>query len=101
MITAFERLKEIGGGIVLVKDGKIDIEIPLPLRGMMASMPMEELIEKEKELFEYIKDRGYRYEDPIYTIVFFTSTHLPYIRITQKGLYDVMNKTVLFPAIMR
>lgn len=101
MITAFERLKEIGGGIVLVKEGKVDIEIPLPLRGMMASMPMKELIEKEKELFEYIKDRGYLYEDPIYTIVFFTSTHLPYIRITQKGLYDVMNKSVLFPAIMR
>ncbi|MER2057624.1 MAG: adenine deaminase C-terminal domain-containing protein [Niallia sp.] len=101
MITAFERLKEIGGGIVLVKNGKIDIEIPLPLRGMMAAMPMEELIKKEKELLQYIKDKGYRYEDPIYTIVFFTSTHLPYIRITQKGLYDVMNKSVLFPAIMR
>ncbi|SLL37252.1 Putative adenine deaminase YerA [Mycobacteroides abscessus subsp. abscessus] len=101
MITAFERLKEIGGGIVLVKNGKVDIEIPLPLRGMMAAMPMEELIKKEKELLQYIKDRGYRYEDPIYTIVFFTSTHLPYIRITQKGLYDVMNKSVLFPAIMR
>ena len=101
MITAFERLKEIGGGIVLVKNGKVDIEIPLPLRGMMASMPMAELIEKEKELLEYIKDKGYQYEDPIYTIVFFTSTHLPYIRITQKGLYDVMNKNVLFPAIMR
>ena len=68
---------------------------------MMASMPMAELIEKEKELLEYIKDKGYQYEDPIYTIVFFTSTHLPYIRITQKGLYDVMNKNVLFPAIMR
>jgi adenine deaminase len=101
MITAFNRLKEIGGGIVLVKNGKVDIEIPLPLRGMMAAMPMEELIKKEKELLQYIKDRGYQYEDPIYTIVFFTSTHLPYIRITQKGLFDVMNKSVLFPAIMR
>ena len=101
MITAFNRLKEIGGGIVLVKNGKVDIEIPLPLRGMMAAMPMEELIKKEKELLQYIKDRGYQYEDPIYTIVFFTSTHLPYIRITQKGLFDVMNKSILFPAIMR
>ncbi|WP_312096064.1 adenine deaminase C-terminal domain-containing protein [Niallia sp.] len=101
MIIAFERLKEIGGGIVLVKNGQVDIEIPLPLRGMMASIPMAELIKKEKELLKYIKEKGYRYEDPIYTIVFFTSTHLPYIRITQKGLYDVMNKSVLFPAIMR
>jgi len=101
MKIAFQRLKEIGGGIVLVKDGKIDVEIPLPLRGMMAEMPLSELIEKEKELIKYIKEKGYAFEDPFYTIVFFTSTHLPYIRITQKGLYDVMNKNVLFPAIMR
>ncbi|KAB7672447.1 adenine deaminase [Bacillus sp. B1-b2] len=101
MIKAFNRLKEIGGGIVLVKNNKIDIEIPLPLKGMMSDLSLGELMEKEKELIQYIKEKGYCFEDPFYTIVFFTSTHLPYIRITQKGLYDVMNKNVLFPAIMR
>jgi adenine deaminase len=101
MIKAFNRLKEIGGGIVLFKDGALDLEIPLPLKGMMAEMPVSALIKKEKELLQYIKKKGYVFEDPIYTLVFFSSTHLPYIRITQRGLYDVMNKSVLFPAIMR
>ncbi|WP_429773967.1 hypothetical protein, partial [Bacillus licheniformis] len=27
--------------------------------------------------------------------------HLPYIRVTPKGIFDVMKKTVLFPSIMR
>jgi adenine deaminase len=32
---------------------------------------------------------------------FFSATHLPYIRITPRGIFDVMKKTVLFPTIMR
>ncbi|GKU84511.1 adenine deaminase C-terminal domain-containing protein [Niallia sp. NCCP-28] len=101
MIKAFNRLKEIGGGIVLIKDGKILIELSLPLKGLMADIPLMSLIKKEKDLIKIIKELGFAYEDPIYTLAFFSATHLPYIRITQKGLYDVLNKNVLFPAIMR
>lgn len=101
MMKAFNRLKEIGGGIILFKDGKVEEELHLPLKGLMAEIPLVELIKKEKGLISTIKELGFRYEDPIYTLGFFTATHLPYIRITQKGLYDVINKNVLFPAIMR
>lgn len=101
MILAFNRLKEIGGGIVIYKDGILAIELPLPLKGVMADMPIHELIKTEKKLLQYIKDAGFPFDDPIYTLVFFSATHLPYIRITQRGLYDVMNKNVLFPSIMR
>ena len=62
---------------------------------------MPELIEEEKTLKGLLKERGYRFSDPIYTLLFLQSTHLPYIRMTQKGIYDVMKKTVLFPTIMR
>jgi adenine deaminase len=101
MIMAFNRIKELGGGIVLVDDGEILAEIPLILGGIMSEAPMEEIIEKEKALFTYLKDRGYPFDDPIYSLLFFSSTHLPYIRITQQGIYDVMNKMILFPTIMR
>ncbi|WP_445490037.1 adenine deaminase C-terminal domain-containing protein [Niallia sp. 03133] len=101
MIKAFKRLKEIGGGIVLYKEGKLIFEITLPLNGMMADIPIQELIKKEKELIQIIKGAGFSFDDPIYALAFFSSTHLPYIRITQRGLFDVLNKSVLFPAIMR
>jgi adenine deaminase len=55
----------------------------------------------EKRLLEELRIRGYSFSDPIYSLLFFSSTHLPYIRITQRGMFDVMNKTVLFPSIMR
>jgi adenine deaminase len=101
MIAAFKRMKELGGGIVACEDGQPVQEIPLRLQGIMSSHPMAELMAEEKLLLEYLKEKGYRFADPIYSLLFFSSTHLPYIRITQQGIYDVMKKTVLFPTIMR
>jgi adenine deaminase len=101
MIAAFNRMKELGGGIVACEHGKTVQEIPLRLQGIMSSHPVAELMAEEKLLLEYLKEKGYRFADPIYSLLFFSSTHLPYIRITQQGIYDVMKKTVLFPTIMR
>ncbi|MFC0189964.1 adenine deaminase C-terminal domain-containing protein [Fictibacillus aquaticus] len=101
MKRAFDRAKEIGGGIVLTEDGAVVAEIKLPLAGGMSNSAVEELIVEEKTLTEELRARGYVYEDPIYSLLFFSSTHLPYIRITQRGIYDVKNKGLLFPSIMR
>lgn len=101
MITAFNRMKELGGGITVSERGRIVQEIPLKIKGVMSEQKVEILIEKEKELLHYLRERGYQFLDPIYSLLFFSATHLPYIRITQQGMYDVMNKAVLFPTIMR
>ncbi|MDQ0974080.1 adenine deaminase [Neobacillus niacini] len=101
MLTAFERMKELGGGIVMVEEEKVVCEIPLKLNGIMSNLPIKELMNEEKKLLVELKYRGYSFSDPVYSLLFFSATHLPYIRITQQGMYDVMNKTVLFPSIMR
>ncbi|KQL17761.1 adenine deaminase C-terminal domain-containing protein [Cytobacillus solani] len=101
MMKAFYRMKELGGGIVVSDKGEIVQEIPLKVKGVMSDQKVETLIEQEKKLLVYLRERGYQFSDPIYSLLFFSSTHLPYIRITQQGMYDVMNKTVLFPTIMR
>ncbi|MDF2904291.1 MAG: adenine deaminase [Bacillus sp. (in: firmicutes)] len=101
MFTAFNRMKEIGGGIVCCENGEIMQEIPLQLMGIMSDKKVDELIIEENQLLAYLKECGYKFADPIYSMLFFSSTHLPYIRITQQGMYDVMNKMVLFPTIMR
>ncbi|MCB6745812.1 adenine deaminase C-terminal domain-containing protein [Anaerostipes hadrus] len=54
-----------------------------------------------KKFAGILRDRGYAYDDPMYSLLFLCATHLPYIRITSKGMYDVMKKTILFPTIMR
>ncbi|MBD8006627.1 adenine deaminase C-terminal domain-containing protein [Bacillus norwichensis] len=101
MRLAFKRMKEIGGGIVLAENGSVIHEIRLPLAGMMSNKDLPMLIEEEEELRHLLADRGYPFSDPVYSLFFLSSTHLPYIRVTQRGMYDVMNKTVLFPTLMR
>ncbi|MBM7662764.1 adenine deaminase [Bacillus mesophilus] len=101
MLLAFKRMKELGGGIVLVENGKVIFELALPLAGRMSNLPLEELIPLEKEFKALMKERGYLYLDPVYSLLFLSSTHLPYIRVTPMGIYDVMKKMVLFPTIMR
>ncbi|MEN1969595.1 adenine deaminase C-terminal domain-containing protein [Lentibacillus sp. N15] len=101
MLLAWKRLKEIGGGIVLAHQGEILFELPLTLGGIMFAGEMDQLIEKEKQLKQHLREFGYTYEDPVYSILFLSATHLPYIRITQQGIVDVKKREVLFPAIMR
>ncbi|MGV3273147.1 adenine deaminase [Bacillus sp. CIS52] len=101
ILLAFSRMKEIGGGIVLAENGKILHEIPLALNGSASAESFEDVLEKEQKLRTLLEERGYRFCDPIYTLLFLQSTHLPYIRITPRGIFDVMKKTVLFPSIMR
>ncbi|WP_100334195.1 adenine deaminase C-terminal domain-containing protein [Bacillus alkalisoli] len=101
MLFAFERMKAIGGGIVLAENQEIVCEISLPIGGMMSEEEMPKLIEEEEVLRQQLMKRGYKFNDPVYTLLFLSSTHLPYIRITPVGIYDVMNKTVLFPSVMR
>ncbi|MFD1737913.1 adenine deaminase C-terminal domain-containing protein [Bacillus salitolerans] len=101
MMLAFNRMKELGGGIVIAENGKILFELALPLSGRMSTLPLEDLMKLETEYKQIMKDRGYPFLDPVYTLLFLSSTHLPYIRVTPVGIYDVMKKMVLFPAIMR
>ena len=101
MQLAFERMQAIGGGIVLVENSEILHEVPLPLIGRMSNVDMAQLIQIEKKMIALLKERGYRYDDPAFTLFFFSATHLPFIRLTPSGLYDVKNKEVLVPPMKR
>ncbi|KKI91402.1 adenine deaminase [Bacillus sp. SA1-12] len=101
MLAAYRRMKEIGGGIVLIENGDVLFEMPLQLNGSASNEELESVMLKQDKLNTLLKERGYRFDDPIYSLLFFSSTHLPYIRITPLGIFDVMKKTVLFPTIMR
>ncbi|MEK3976591.1 adenine deaminase C-terminal domain-containing protein [Psychrobacillus sp. FSL K6-1267] len=101
MLQAFNEIKKMNGGIVIVENEQVVCSISLPIGGGLSDKPMEALIEEEVELKKELAARGFKHGDAIYTLLFLQSTHLPYVRITQKGIFDVMKKKVLFPAVMR
>lgn len=101
MKYAFEQIKKMNGGIVLVENGEVVESIPLTIGGSYFDGEVAELIQKEIALKRALKERGYRHTDAVYTLLFLLSTHLPYIRITPQGLYDVMKQEVMIPAVIR
>lgn len=101
MLIAFNEMKKMKGGIVIVENGRVLESLPLSIGGGLSAEPVEVLIEQELALKKALQERGYHLGDAIYTLLFLQSTHLPYIRITQRGIFDVMKKTVLFPSVMR
>ena len=101
MLNAFNEIKRIGGGMVVTENGETVATLPLPIGGGLSDEPMETLIVQELNLKAALKERGYKFADAVYTFLFLQSTHLPYIRITQLGLYDVMKNKVLVPATER
>ncbi|MFP7201483.1 adenine deaminase C-terminal domain-containing protein [Lysinibacillus halotolerans] len=101
MKVAFNELKRLKGGMVLVENKEVIVSIPLALNGTLFDGDVEELIQYELALKSALQERGYRHSDAVYTLLFLQATHLPYIRITPRGIYDVMKKKVMLPAVMR
>ena len=76
-------------------------ELPLALSGAMSTEDLETLISQVNGLIDTLKRYGYELSDPMYNLFFLSSMHLPYIRVTPKGIIDVMKRETIVPANMR
>lgn len=101
MKLAFQIMKNLKGGIVLVENGQLIASIPLEIGGTNYKGNLELLIELEEKMKQALAERGHNFSDAIYTLLFLQSTHLPYVRITQRGIIDVMKQRVMLPSVMR
>ena len=101
MLNAFNEMKQLGGGMVLTENGVSIATLPLAIAGGLSIEPMEKLIKQELDMKAALKVRGYHHADAVYTFLFLQSTHLPYVRITQLGIFDVMKNEVLIPVTER
>ncbi|WP_139492218.1 adenine deaminase C-terminal domain-containing protein [Brevibacillus dissolubilis] len=95
MAQALQRVITIGGGVVMLEQGQSVFEMPLPIIGKVTDAPMEEVISQAERFEAIMRDKGYSHLDPIYSLLFFTATHLPFLRITIDGLYDVKKAVYL------
>lgn len=99
MKEALQEILKSKGGVAMIEEGEVLFHMPLPIGGKMTDEPMEVVIEESERFTTLMKERGYRFNDPIYSLLFFTATHLPFIRFTKAGIYDVKSGTLIYPAI--
>ncbi len=87
---AMNRVAELGGGMVVVDQGKIQAELALPIAGLISEQPLAEvndLLEKAKKAaFDQGVLKGI---DPFMTLSFLSLPVIPSLRILTRGAFSV------------
>jgi len=96
MCVASNKLIETQGGIVAVKDGAIISLVELPVGGIMSEEPVEKLAEKVSKFRETCRRLGViEYPTSILSIMVLSLPVAPCIRMTDKGIFDVLQNRLL------
>lgn len=91
MAFAGNKLAEVNGGMVAVRNRKVIALLELPIAGLMSDKPIQEVAEKVEILSEAWRQLGCKLKRPFMTMSFLALPVLPELRITDKGLIDTVN----------
>ena len=89
MSVAVARLAELGGGQVVVLNGQIMAELPLPLGGLMSDRGLGEVAAGMEQARIAVRELGVQLPSPFMTLSFLGLSVIPDLRITDLGLIDV------------
>ena len=93
MALAVNRIKENHGGIVVVRDGTILAELPLEIAGIMSDRPLTQV----NDALENAKEAAHKLGvndgiDPFMTLSFMSLPVIPTLRLTTRGVIDVITQ---------
>ena len=90
MALAVNRLREIGGGQIIVSEGEVRATVPLPIAGLMSDRDAMAVNSQIKQLDFWLKELGIPEEFSTFMILAFMSLPvIPELRLTDRGLVDV------------
>ena len=89
MHHAVLRLAELGGGIAVVADGKVQAELPLPVAGLLSDLGLGEVVAATRACVEAARALGCEVPSPFQSLAFLALSVIPSLKITDRGLVDV------------
>ena len=89
MVTAAERLRELGGGLVVADGDRVLAELPLPVAGLLSDRPLAEVLAASRELGAAVRALGITFPQPVQMLAFLSLSVIPALKITDRGLVDV------------
>jgi adenine deaminase len=89
MEACVRRLAELGGGLVIVNDGAVLAELPLPAAGLMSDRPGAEVAARLWDLRRTAYSLGVQVRTPFMALSFLGLSVIPSLKITDRGLVDV------------
>ncbi|HEY8443787.1 MAG TPA: adenine deaminase [Clostridia bacterium] len=90
MALAVNSLKQLGGGLIVVSQGKVLGSLKLEVAGLMTARPIEEVNQEFQKMVEIAHSLGVTKEvEPFMTLSFLALPVIPSLKLTDKGLFDV------------
>ena len=90
MASAANRIRAMGGGNVVVSEGKIIAEMPLPEAGLMSDLSAAEIAAQNEEVRMAVHKLGASAEiEPFMNMAFLSLPVIPSLKMTTLGLVDV------------
>ncbi|MBU2961713.1 adenine deaminase [Citreicella sp. C3M06] len=95
MAVAANRLSQIEGGFVVVKDGAVLAELALPVAGLMSLEPFEAVRDRLVDLRAAARSLGVTLEEPFLQLAFLALPVIPSLKITDRGMVDVLKFEII------
>ncbi|MFW5908507.1 MAG: adenine deaminase C-terminal domain-containing protein, partial [Desulfosalsimonas sp.] len=95
MAAAINRIRETGGGIVAVKNGRVVAQMSQPVFGTISEMPMGKIVECGRDLKSAAESFGIKFPDPLLSLHTLTGAAIPFLRICEQGLVDLKTGATL------
>lgn len=94
-VLAANTLIEMGGGVAAVLEGRILSAIPLPIGGILCTDGLKTLAEKFSVFDRAARTMGLNHQEPLTFLTLMSLAVSPEVKLTDRGLIDVMTKTYL------
>lgn len=99
MLAAIIAIKEMNGGLVVIKDGHVKARLALPVAGLLSEMYMRDVADGIDDCIDAAKELGCKLKDPFMTLSFLCLPVIPELKLTDRGLVDV-NKFQFVPLFL-
>ena len=90
IFAAVKEIERLQGGLVAAAGGKIEGSLALPIAGLLSEEPLEAVVSELDGLQKAAADLGCVLPSPFATLSFMALPVIPELRLTDKGLVDVV-----------
>ena len=85
MTVAVNRLRDIQGGFVVVKGGRVIGELALPVAGIMSDQSLHDVRQGELQLMAAVRQLGLSVDEPFMHLMFLPLCVIPKLKLTDFG----------------
>jgi adenine deaminase len=86
---SLEEVKNMGGGMAVIRDSDVLARVPLEVAGLMSRKPLKELAKQWDETNRAASSLGCTISEPFMSLSFLTLPVIPELKLTDLGLVDV------------